>query len=216
MNLALAFQRSDLFIPGFFSGIFSEMDYENAQRAATSRQTPVSIFTHEPYLVESIFDPYYLQLVPYTIVAARKDGELHVFTYQHSDDHPDEDLRGKWSVGIASQPDTLPDVNMGLLDVLTCSAAKTVFCEMGMDLDKESLHRCISYSSFVIDKSTQYTRSHLALAHRINLPSVPRLTPSPDSGIKNGQWLDGETIQQMREDGLMETWSHMLLEEEFV
>jgi hypothetical protein len=216
MQFALAFQRRDLFIPSFFSGIFSEMDYENAQRVATSRQTPVSIFTHTPYLVEAVFDPYFLHLIPYTIVAARKDGELHVFTYQRKDDHPIPELRGKWSIGIDSQPSSLPDVNMGMLDILTHHASRSVFDEMGLDLDKESLHRCMSYASFLMDKSSEFTRSCLGVAHRVNLPSVPRLTPSENSGVLNGQWLDGETIQQMREDGLMDTWSEMLLEEEFV
>ncbi len=216
MNLALAFQRSDLFIPGFFSGIFSEMDYENAQRAATSRQTPVSIFTHTPYLVEAIADPYFLQLVPYTIIAARHEGELLVHTYQRKSDHPNPHLQGKWSIGIESYPDQLPCANKGLLDVLVESVKSSVFSELGLDLDADTVHRCLSYSSFVVDKTNDYTRSSLPLAHRINLSSLPRLTPSPQSGITNGRWLDGETLQQMCEDGILETWSEMLLQEEFV
>lgn len=216
MNLALAFQRSDLFIPGFFSGIFSEMDYENAQRAATSRNTPVSLFTHTPYLVEPIHDPYFLQLVPFTIVAARSDGELLVHAYQHNEKHTNPHLRGRWSIGIDSYPDQLPTGYLGLLDVLVDSAKKALFSRLGLDTDIETLHRCLSYSSFIVDKSNDFTKTHLPLAHRINLSSIPRLTPDEKTGVRNSRWLDGETLQQMREDGLMDVWSEMLLEEEFV
>lgn len=214
MNHVLAFRRSDLFIPSFFSGVFTEMDYENAQRAATSRDVPVSVFTHAPYLVEQTNDPAYLQLVPYTVLSTVVNGDTLVYAYQRAS--KDKEMFPLWNIGIPSQPCELPVGPYGLLDIMVKETCANVFKEIGLDMDRDAVHRCLCYSTFLLDKVSSGYGSYLGLAHRINLPDIPRLTPNPKTNIVNGQWFNSEELQQLCEDGLMEQWSGVLLEEEFV
>lgn len=201
MNNILSFVRKDLRMPEFFSGIFSETDYLNAQEG----NRPVGIYSHTPVLAKPERDSRFIPLVPFAVVNQLVGKE--VYTYVHKPDNNNE----SWSIGIGSLVAVMPDRRFSMLDLMTLAEVKAINLQLGACVDEESIHRFISYSSFVLYEPIT-TAPLMGLAHRVTLarghmPTTPTLT---------GMWVDGPTMHQMLDDGLFDIWSEMLLAEEFV
>lgn len=210
-NKALAVKVSDLGIPEYFSGIFTEKDFYNK---TADDETPASIFLTPVHLLDRPAcetDETYLQWIPYSSLRCREDGEVFIYAYQRAKLSGEQRLAGKWSIGLGGHVEELPGGAKSLLDVLAESCVRELEEEVGFKLSIPRAHALVGNSIFIRDLDTPTNRVHLGLSHVIECPYRISLVSQEDRVIANEGWLNRKAIVQMVADDLFEPWSAMLI-----
>lgn len=214
---ALAFAKADLALPEFFSGVFSEKDYQNLR---IGRNLPI---IHPFFLpvqlldrpaCETDFD--HLQIIPYVAIRTRTQGMTLIASYQRGKGGAEGRLHDKYSIGFGGHVDSLPPAGESLSHHLANECARELQEELGLEVRHERMHRLVSNCCYLYIQDAEQDKVHLGLLLVLDVSESTVLKSLEEDQISNLAWTNVQDLREQAAAGRLENWSRIMVEEELV
>lgn len=146
-------------------------------------------------------DPSVKQLIPYAILEAEIDGDLHVFQYTRGAGQGEKRLHASKSIGIGghiSREDT-----EGNEDVYKTGMLRELHEEVVLEAAFDE-----KLAGFIFDDTTEVGRVHLGVVHRLRLES-------PSAKARESELIESgfQSIAELKGDlDRFEVWSRLCIE----